>query len=450
MSRIFFISLSLPLVVLFLLFNTSFIFSQDTDAASELRQKREKILLYGLNNEIIELVKYFNAEKDLSYSRELLNLFKSTNNPDIQRNIIELYSEAGSAELLDAAVEKIKNREYENRGVVISAIRYVARTDNKNYNDLFLSLLDDYSKDFKKEAVKALSLSKDKKYSPYLIDLYQKGEESDVKLQILLDIGELGDSDSAEFLENIASDTENDRTSRQYALHSLGKIGAERSFDVLFSAWKEDDPLIRIYALSALSNYDKKEVNTVLFESLKDENWRIRKEAVTTAGKTGDKEFLDILFYRSDNDPVEDIRNESLKSIAEIGGTDAFDFIRDKAENPRTSPKTRILAFTIAVTKDLSGSLEMIDSQLEKEWNAAVKTLLENFCSELSKIKSNQLDQYFEKMLDHPSVVVKVSGLRGIRLNRIARLREKVKEISEDKRQPLSVRNNALAALEQL
>jgi HEAT repeat protein len=187
-----------------------------------------------------------------------------------------------------------------------------------------------------------------------------------------------------------------------------------------------------------------------LFEALKDENWRIRKEAVTTAGKTGNKEFLDILFYRSDNDPVEDIKNESLKSIAEIGGADAFDFIREKAENPRINPKTRIQAFTIAVTKDLSGSLEMIDSQLEKEWNAAVKTLLENFCSELSKITSNQLDQYFEKMLYHPSVVVKVSGLRGIRLNRIARLKEKVKEISEDKRQPLSVRNNALAALEQL
>ncbi len=441
------------LSVLFLssfIFLTAYGFSQEENDMDRLRKSRENRLSYGLNSEISELIKEFIADKDISYNAELLKLFENTKNTQIQKDILELYTVSESDMLYSLSLKKIENREYENKGVIISALRYVSSLGKDTASDIFAPLLDDNLPEYRAEAVKALCDTEDRQYSQKLMDLYNAEEETSVKLQILLHLGKLKDPSTAPFLRGIISDRDLEKTFRQYAINSLGMIRDEESFNDLLAAYQDDDPYIRIYAVSALSGYEKTEVDSIIFEALKDENWRIRKEATTAAGKKKNNDFVKILIYRSDNDPVEDIRMESIKSLSEIGSNEAMDYIRNKAADPKSSLKIRKHAFSTAVEKDLPGSMKMVEAIIEKEWNSSNKALLESSCSELSKIKSPLLDSYFEKMLDHSSIVVKISGLKGIRLNRISSLREKVKAISEDSRQSVSVKNNALSALENL
>ncbi|MDX9800623.1 MAG: HEAT repeat domain-containing protein [Spirochaetia bacterium] len=437
-------------LVLVLLFPLYLIFPQDSDDASALRKAREDKLSYGLNSEISDLIKELTEDKDSSYNGKLSELFVKTKNTGIQKDLLNFFTVMESDLLLDEAVKKIENRNYENKAVVISSIKYVSLIGKNTNENLFTELLDDNEDDYRIEAVKVLCETGDRKYTSKLIEIYEKEESEAVKLQIILDIGKLKDTSSSQFLIDIASDREIERTYRQYAINSLGQIADDSSFDFLLSAYGENDPYIRIYALSAVSKYDRKEVDTIILESLKDENWRIRKEAAISAGSKKDSSFDDILIYRIENDPEENIRLEALKALAEIGSMEGMNYIRSKAEDPRSSFKIRKLAFVLSVSKNVSDSIKMIDRVLEKEWNSPNKTLIENFCSELSKVKDSSLGVFYEKMLGHSSVVVKISGIKGIRLNKIGTLKEKIKTISEDKSQSLSVRNNALAALENL
>jgi len=421
------------------------------ESTISLRKERERILAFGLHSEVSGLIKEFIASKDLSYNNDLLKLFNNTKSDQIQRDIIELYTVIKSNNLISQVIEKIENRDYETRSMIIAGIRYISEIKAvKENEELFLELLNDNQKEYKIEAIKALTSTGNKNYSQPLMELYKTDEDAPVRLQVLLDIGKLEDQSTAEFLKEIASDKYLERTYRQYAINSLGYLKDEESFNDLVAAYKEDDPFIRIYALSAISKYDKKEANTIILEAIRDENWRIRKQAITDAGERKSKDFIQILIYRADKDPVEDIRITSLNSLSEIGGKEAFDFIRSKAMDPGASVKIRHRAFTLAVNNDTSNSITMIDTIFEKESNASNKAFLESLASELCKVEYSGLAPIFERMLDSSSVVIRVAGLRGIRINKISNLKDKVKTIAEDQKQATAVKNNALSTLESL
>lgn len=423
--------------------------TEEKDAIINIREIREKKLAYGLHDEVADLIKNLTEDKDLSYSKEILTLFETVKNNQIQLGIINLFKTTESNLLIEPAMKKIENRYYENKNVVVSAIRYISELD-KSKGDFFLPLLEDPENDIRAESIKAICLTKDKKYSSALMDMYDIEDDNQIQLQVLLHIGNLKDLDTVGFLTDIAQDTEAEKTSRQYAINSLGLIGAPESFKDLSTLYQENDPLIRMYALSALSSYEDSESEQIIFQALKDENWRIRREAVVAAGKRKSDLFTDILIYRGNTDPVGEIKLKAFDSLSEIGGSKAFDYLREVAESKMINIKMRRHAFILCITKDMNNSVKMVDKILNEEWSAPSKTLLEYFCGDISRVEHSSLIKYFELMLSSPSVVVRVSGLKGAKLNKAVILRDKIKAISEDKMQAVSVRNNAVSALEEL
>jgi len=423
----------------------------DADAVASLRRERERTLAFGLHSEISSLIREFIADRDISYNNQLLALFENTRNAQIQRDIIELYTAARSDNLMSRVITLIENREYENRSVIVAGIRYVSEMQGVEANEkLFLELLEDNQRDFRIEAIRALAATGNKRFSQPLMQIYETDDDSAVRLQVLLHIGKLEDPATAQFLRDIITDQDIDRTSRQFAINSLGYIRDADSFDVLVAVYGEDDPLIRIYALAAIAKYDRKEADTIIFEAMRDEVWRIRSTAVTEAGRRRNKDFIQILIYRADRDPVDSIRIAALDSLAEIGGKEAFDYIRSRALDPRTNPGMRRHAFSLAVNRDTTNSIKMIETIFENEPTAANRAFIESLAAELCNVEYPGLAPFFERMLASGSVVIRVAGLRGIRLNRISSLKDKVRAIAEDERQARSVRNHALATLEVL
>lgn len=422
---------------------------KEKEGIIDIREIREKKLAYGLHDEVSDLIKNLTEDKDLSYSTEILALFETVKNNQVQLGIINLFKTTESDLLIEPAMKKIENRYYESKNVVVSAIKYISELD-KSKGDFFLPLLEDPENDIRLESVEAICLTGDKKYSPALMELYDIEDEEQIKLKVLLHIGNLKDLDTVEFLTDIAQDTDEKKTSRQYAINSLGLIGAPESFKDLSTLYQENDPMIRMYALSALSGYTDNESEQIIFQALKDENWRIRKEAVLAAGKRKSDIFTDMLIYRGTTDPVGEIKLRAFDSLSKIGSSKAFDYLREVAESKMINIKMRRHAFILCITNDMNNSVKMVDKILNEEWTAPSKTLLEYFCADISKIEHQSLVKYFERMLSSPSVVIRVSGLKGAKINKAVILRDKIKAISEDKMQAVSVRNNAVSALEEL
>ena len=452
-------SLKILLLIYFTFFSVMICFSQDASANTEqpaetsasLRRDRERILAFGLNTEVSGLIREFITDKDISYSSQLLKLFETTTSDQIKRDIIELFSSAKSDVLIDKVTEMISKRDSEARSVIVAGIRYIAELNGVEDNhEIFIELLNDSQRDFRIEAVKAVTATGNKKFSEPLMQMYATEDETPVRLQILLDIGKLMDPATIEFLKDIAFDTYQERLFRQYALNSLGYLRDEESFNDIVAAFKEEDPFIRVYALTAAAKYDREEANEIIFEGMRDENWRIRKEAIAAAGERKGDNFTQILIFRAERDPVEDVRIAALTALSEIGGKETFDFIRSIAEDPRRSAKMRLHAFTLAVNNDPGNSLVMVETVFQRESTAANQRFLESLASELCKVEYQGFAPIFERMLDSSSVIIRIAGLRGIRLNRISNLKDRVQALAEDQRQAAVIRNNAHATLETL
>ena len=87
--------------------------------------------------------------------------------------------------------------------------------------------------------------------------LYEEDDSDRLRTEILLNIGELKDSTSVDFLIDILDDDYIDKTSRQYACYSLGLIADDKSYPALLKAYEDTDPSLRSYALDALSKFSK-------------------------------------------------------------------------------------------------------------------------------------------------------------------------------------------------
>ncbi len=176
---------------------------------------------------------------------------------------------------------------------------------------------------------------------------------------------------------DILDDDYIDKTSKQYACHSLGLIGDDKAYPALLKAYEDTDPFIRAYALDALSKFSKDDTEKILLQALKDDSWQIRKQAVLSTAEMKNSAFVPFLKYKAINDPAKPVRTESVKALAVIASSESLGFLREKASEKKAPLELRKLALIELINNDLSGSLSVIDKILQEEWESKTPVLLE-------------------------------------------------------------------------
>jgi HEAT repeat protein len=414
-----------------------------------IRELREEKILFGINSEILQLLKNLKEEKNSDFNDPLKNILAETKNQKVIESILELYINTEYFDADNVVYLFVKEKEYSGKNVVRNSIKYLSATGKDKYNPDFSELLESNDESYRIEAVKALSKSGSTEYTQDLIDLYEIEESEKVKIEILLNIGELKDSSSSDFLIEILEDDYADKTSKQYACNSLGLIGDDKAFPYLVKTYEDPDPYIRAYALSAISKYSKDETEKLLLQALKDDSWQIRKQAAVSSAELKKSSFVPYLKYKAEHDPAKPVRTESVKALAAIASSESLKFLREKASDKKTSLILRKQALVELIKNDLSGSLSVIDKILEDEWESITPVLLETACSTLAAAKSDKLKTYYEKMLDHPSLTIKFAGMKGIKLNKVSSLKKKIEKFTGDGVSS-SVKNYAKSVLEEL
>ena len=423
--------------------------SEPVKKEKTVREFREEKILFGINSEILELLKNLKEEKNSDFNDSLKNILVETKSQKVIESILEHYIDT---EYFDADNEVylfVKEKEYSSKKVVRNSIKYLSATGKDKYNPDFLELLESNDESYRIEAVKALSKSGSTEFTQDLIDLYENEESDKVKIEILLNIGELKDPSSTDFLIEILEDDYADKTSRQYACNSLGLIGDDKAFPYLVKTYEDPDPYIRAYALSAISKYSKDDTEKMLLQALKDDSWQIRKQAAVSSAELKKSSFVPYLKYKAEHDPAKPVRTEAVKALAAIASPESLKFLREKASDIKTSVVLRKQALVELIKNDLSGSLSVIDDILENEWESKTPVLLETACSTLAATKSDKLKVYYERMLDHPSLTIKFAGMKGIKLNKVSSLKEKIEKFAGEGVSS-SVKNYAKSVLEEL
>ena len=430
------------------------VFSQQSENNIEteksLKMQREEKLLYGINSEILDLIESLTEEKNPDFNKRLTEILSETKNRKVAENILNLFIETEYYDADETVYRFIEEKEYNSKNVVSKSIVYLSRTGKGKYNNDFISLLDSSDEIFRIEAVKALSVSGSKDFTAKLIEQYDKDESDRVRTEILLNIGELKDSSSVDFLLDILNDDYIDKTSKQYACHSLGLIGDDKAYPFLLRTYEDTDPFIRSYALEAISKFNRDDTEKIMLQALKDDSWQIRKQAAVSAAGMKKESFVPYLEYKAVNDPAKPVRTESVKALAEIASPESLKFLREKVSDKKASVELRKLSLIELINNDISGSRTVIIGILEDEWESKTPVLLETACSTLANKKSDNLEDFYSRMLDHPSLTIKLSGLKGIKTNKCSSLKSKVETFTADNVSSSSFKNYAKAVLEGL
>ena len=442
--------------LLLLIVITTPVISQDSDSSDakkeiSLTEERKRTLRFGIDSEILPVLESVSEEKDSAFVEEVENLFAESFNEKIKiacRVYLKaLVEELGLEDVLDIISD------YENHGtdLVAAVLDYLSSIENEKALELMKVIVEEKN-DGKVllAAIRGLSKAGAEDAAELFIEKYKSGDlGTALKAELLLAFGRLKSKETIPLLTGIVADDVEEPVLRRYACTALGEIGDPASIDVLLDAYSSDDPIFRNYALNAIGMIEKPETSSILIQALRDDYYKIRITAAEALGERKVKKAVPILVYKAEKDPQIAVRTAAAEALGKIGTDEGIAKLKEFAKGERVNLQVRLSAIEVLIEYQLGKSKQLLKELILKEWDKQNSVILERICRVLSFTEAKGLAEMFELMLDHPTVIVKIHGLRGIRINRIRSLREKVESLAKEG-SAASVRKHAASALEAL
>ena len=442
--------------------------AEDTAAADKAEEERQKLieslnekkrdtLKYGIDSEVLDVISTIRSENDSSFNEDLAQLLSDNNNPEINRAIFDFFSHIESDAGREKAVQLVQDHldDYEfNTNLILSAVSYLGLLKVSEAGELFYEMIHDNNKSLAGAALRGIGKLGDTSRAEEILELYNDNEGDsdyeDMLASAILVLGDLGYRDAAELFEEILQDEDSPSVHRQYAAVSLGKLKQDEGFEILKEQYRIlEDSNLRSYVLKGLTEYDKSELDSLLISALRDSFWRIRVAACEGLGSRKVEEAVDILIYKAENDPVRQVRYSALTTLGELSEEDASSFILEQFEGERIPFDIRSKALDIMMNKRLPGAIESLHAVLDKKLEKDKDNELGPFCKTLSTTEWVELKPFYDAMLDNKDFIVRIYGIRGIKINGLSELKARVEGL-DNENQPINVRREVKAAVEVL
>ena len=343
---------------------------------AEKEAKRRDTIRYGIDAEIMELLKALGQEKEGRFNGDLLSLFDSSKSPKLKTGVLELFRGLEWPGAEDSALLAVENRDLEDRSVVSASLAYLAAIKSKKALAFAPKLIEEDDKALLPSLVRLLGRSGGEAEEELLLKWLEGDAPTEaLRQEAIRALGEIGSTKAAEALMKIAEDPEQGKINRMYAAEALGKIGDERAVRSVVKAANADDPNVRTSAVEALSAFATAEADRGILEAFRDSFVKVRMAACKGAAKRGLAEAIPILEYKAAKDPEKAVKTEAFKALAELGaapGNDrCFDFMKKYFEDPKSELVNRALVFGLLARKDPSSmgwlAGKLADAAKEKE-----------------------------------------------------------------------------------
>lgn len=337
-------------------------------AEADRDAKRRDTIRYGIDSEVMDLVKSLDGEKEGRFNDDLLDLLSKSRSPKLRTTILDFFADLEWKGAEKAAIDLVEQRDLTDEDLVSHALSYLAAIQSKEALSFVPKLIDENNKKLLLQAVKLAGRAGGTEEEGLLLKwLDSDAPTDDLREAAIRALGEIGSAAACEKLMKIAESPDRPKMTRVYACEALGKIGRAEAIPSLVKAANGDDPNVRAQAVQSLASFDSPEADGAIIEALRDSVVTVRIGAAKAAAKRKLSGALSPLIYKATNDPEKAVKSESMRSIAELGGGEAFGFLRKYLEEPKNDPSLRTLAFGLLLRKDPAGSLSLLVERLQKE-----------------------------------------------------------------------------------
>ncbi|MBQ3670328.1 MAG: HEAT repeat domain-containing protein [Treponema sp.] len=413
----------------------------DTDPDG--REKNADIIQFGLDDEVLDLLKTMTKNKDVRFVDEVYGLFQDTKNSAIKVNILDYFKTIEDPCFEDFAVMTLNDPYDEEPSVVNACFSYVQAVKTTGAIPAVEYLLENREEYFQ-GAIETLGKIGGGEEALYLTDYFNNEDLTLAKKQTLVRVlGQLKAVETYDALVEIAEDENENTFIRMYASQAIGEMGKAEAVDVLGELYSEKDPNLRAAVVKGLSNFDTAEAKNTLIQAIKDSHVKVRLEAVAAVKKQKMVEAMDFLIYRAKNDPEASVKTACYETIALLNTQTGNDYLIKQITDKKTGDATKI-KIVKPLLENETGISEIASLALELATDDKRKSTRYAIGKEIAKYKNEQFADVCMAFLNSKDVSTQGTGLDMYAKGRYSKADAFVRELA-DKADPEAKSRNANA-----
>jgi HEAT repeat protein len=407
--------------------------ASDKTAEATTEAKRRDTIRYGIDSEIIELLKTLTSEKEGAFNGDLLALLKASRGAKLRIAVLDFLA---SVEWKGAEAEALaiaNGRDEQDSSLVVSALSYLAAIRSKDALALVPKMMEENDQKYMTGLVKLMGRSGGESEEKALLDWFDGDSTTPaLKEEAIRALGDIGSTKAAERLERLVKDAQAGKVARMYACASLAKIKSPTSVPALAAAANDADPNVRAAALEALGSFDGAEARAAIVEGLRDSYVKSRIAACKAAGELKIADAEPYLRYKATSDPEKAVKTEACKALALLGGS-SFAFLRERVEDKKTDSSIRVLCFGLLARYDAAGSLGLLEQRLKAEQAEKDRSFFTALVREIANAdKAPDIGSLARILLADKDYNMRIGGIEWIRKNKASGLKDDLEKIAKD------------------
>ena len=411
------------------------------DEASRVEAGRRDTIRYGIDVEIVDLVRALISEKDARYNDDLLKVFKNSRSSKLRTAILDFFSSIEWPGAEKAAISLVEDRDKDNLDVdlVSSSLTYLAALRSKEALALSGGIVDGNEKKFLPALVKLLGRAGGATEEELLLGWFDSDSVTPaLKEEAIKALGDIGSGKAAERLGKLIQDTAAGKAARMFACAALAKIKDASSIDPLVKAANDADPNVRTSAVEALGVFAEaegapgEEARGAITEALRDPYVNARVAACKASAAGHLAAAAPFLRYKARSDPEKSVRTEALRSLSSLGG-DSFAFLRERLEDPKEDLGQRSLCFGLLCRYDALSSLPILKSRLAAESIEKERSFFTYLAREVSNAdKAPGIGELATILISDKDFLIRVAAVEWIRKNKAAEFKSVLEQLAAE------------------
>ena len=441
-------------VSFFILFSQNNIEGQVRDQ----EEQRLNIIRFGTDTEITNLIRTLRSEQgsnreesmtETALDRELRTVADRTTNRAILTGVFGFFGDRGLSGLEERALRAIQDRDYEAGETVNAAINYLGNIKARGILDIMKEIMDGEENRFLASAILALGQASEQnnpaETAEYLVHYYTtRLPGGDNSRLIITALGDTRSREATAFLVSIAENEDERVPLRMSALDGLAKIADPAGLSAIISATASRDPNVRSTAVAALGPFSGENADTAIIEGFRDSYYRTRIAAAQAAGERKLVAAIPFLRFRSENDEVPTVRDESVKALGLIGTREAETILNELFTERRNADRVRILAAEMLLIHGAADYVNEVIVELDEARSKNQTALYNGFLRVLGNAVSPRLEELSRRFFASGGVIEKSYALDMSLNNNFRSLENEIRSLVEPRNNSLSRKSIAL------
>ncbi|QMU99553.1 HEAT repeat domain-containing protein [Borrelia sp. A-FGy1] len=387
---------------------------------------------YGLDNQVIEIVKSLKRSRDGEYNSLLEKRLHKTFNIELKGAILDLFLSlkyGGGIDVANSILDTYESKRYPN-SLINRAILYLKELGNKDdLKRVLIDILENKEGNIVATAAYYLGEISAIEYSKNMIDIYDKYSGNDmVRAAILVALGKSNAFEYGNKIYEISMDNYENPTIKASAIKALSYLAPEKITENVefYLQNNNNNSNIKFAIIEALSRDVSLKSKEVLQDFLRDSDETLRIRAVNAIKGHGDISAREALVYKVKSDPSFKVREASGKALVDMGS--GYEDIKNIIIEPTVENNFKFTMFNYLLDKNVDFAFLIALELLKKENINKPSKLLSDIAVLLAARKGN-FDDFYSKIINSKNIDLRNLAIKGAVYNKSSALENRLKEI---------------------